>query len=330
LLKRSATSAKLVITWRDFFLLIAIFFSVISRAFRFLFRLISSRPVAVLITGTGNLIWEQMGYILCARLLGIKAFLHYHGPFYLFWRRSSIWKKKMIAFIYRRLSGLFLLSQMDRNHALDFMPAGRVFVVPNGISSAAFSFEYQERLSVRDNVTRVIFLGGVHPSRKGSTELLAAVDNLTMRGCRAEYYLSGSEEIRLALTAKSDQVKEQLKYVGWITEEDKMRYFRQSDIMVLPSYDEGLPYVLIEAMASGMAVVSTKIGGIPDLVPSELYGLLVEAGDVEALTAALQKMISDREYRYKVGRESIKRIKSEYVQEVIFANLASRIHGVAS
>ena len=85
-----------------------------------------------------------------------------------------------------------------------------------------------------------------------------------------------------------------LVFHGYVSGEEKREIFRNSDILVLPSYGEGMPIVIMEAMASGCAIVSTKVGAIPEVI-KERNGILHEPGDVSALSTALMKLIENKE-----------------------------------
>ncbi len=83
-----------------------------------------------------------------------------------------------------------------------------------------------------------------------------------------------------------------------MTGEHKVNLLNSSDVYVLPSYNEGFPMGVLEAMSSGVAVVSSTAGGIPDAISNHEDGLLIEPGDVDALAEALIEMISNRKMNY--------------------------------
>ncbi|MEW6747241.1 MAG: glycosyltransferase [Planctomycetota bacterium] len=123
----------------------------------------------------------------------------------------------------------------------------------------------------------------------------------------------GEERERIGELAHELGVAPLVQFLGWIDE--PRRYIRAFDVVVLPSDAEGLPLVLVEAMAAGGAVLATAVGGVPDLVTHEVDGLLVPPRDPGALARALQRLIADRALRERLGRAALARA-THYTMEL--------------
>ena len=91
------------------------------------------------------------------------------------------------------------------------------------------------------------------------------------------------------------------EFRGWVSGSAKVKALNECSIIVLASHREGFPNVLLEGMASGLAVVATRVGAVPNLIRHEETGLLVEPGDVRALGASLVRLVADRKLREKCG-----------------------------
>jgi glycosyltransferase involved in cell wall biosynthesis len=91
---------------------------------------------------------------------------------------------------------------------------------------------------------------------------------------------------------------------GWVQGQEKLRAFSEADVFVLPSYVEGTPNAVLEAMAAGRAVIATRVGGIPDLIEPEKTGILIEAGDIAALGVALVRLRQHPELRQALGEQA--------------------------
>ena len=92
-----------------------------------------------------------------------------------------------------------------------------------------------------------------------------------------------------------------MEYLGWISGLDKEQALNDSSIFVLPSYYEGMPVTVLEAMAHGCLVVATKVGGVPTMIEDNETGLLISPKSEEELLNALIKALSDEDYRRKLG-----------------------------
>ena len=102
---------------------------------------------------------------------------------------------------------------------------------------------------------------------------------------------------------------------GNVAPEDVPLFLQASDFLVLPSYSEGLPQAVLEAMNCGLAVVATRVGGVPEAVIDGRTGLLVEAKNVEQLRDAMERMIGDEAFRLAAGREGLARAREVFDSE---------------
>lgn len=139
--------------------------------------------------------------------------------------------------------------------------------------------------------------------RKGTYDLVRAVEQLP-EDIRSQLrvVLAGDgevEEVRTFVTARN--LESVIDVVGWIDVPTRDRYLRVADIFVLPSYDEGLPMAMLEAMAHGIVPLTTPVGGIPEAVTDGVDGLLVPPGDAAALAAGLHRLVEDHDLRARLG-----------------------------
>jgi len=102
------------------------------------------------------------------------------------------------------------------------------------------------------------------------------------------------------------------KLEGWITGDEKKLLLNKSDMFVLPSYAEGMPNSILEAMSASMPIVSTNVGAIPELVKNEINGFIVSPGDIDGLHTSITKLIQDTELRVTMGVNSRKRVISNH------------------
>jgi glycosyltransferase involved in cell wall biosynthesis len=171
----------------------------------------------------------------------------------------------------------------------------RFRVVPNAVDTTAF--HPAARTSPRSSARRLIFVGNLEPTEhKGFPTLLDALHTLAQR--RGDWHLDvvgeGPSRAEYEEKVAASAIAGSVTFHGAVPKTRVAEMMRASDIFVMPSRFENLPCVIIEAMASGLPVVSTTVGGIPEMV-TEADGILVGPGDAPALAEALDRVLSKPE-----------------------------------
>jgi glycosyltransferase involved in cell wall biosynthesis len=157
----------------------------------------------------------------------------------------------------------------------------------------------------------LLFLGRLG-ERKGSYDLLRAVASISDDFPDLKLLMGGDGEIeKIRVEAQRLGIADKVELLGWVRGPDKTALLTRASVYVLPSYNEGLPMSVLEAMAAGLPVISTPIGGIPEAVTDGVEGNLVKPGDVDAFSAALRRLLSDPSLRRQMGEAA--RLKVETV-----------------
>jgi colanic acid/amylovoran biosynthesis glycosyltransferase len=167
--------------------------------------------------------------------------------------------------------------------------------------------------------------------QKGQLLLVEASHRLAMRGVVFDLVLAGDGELRAEIEASISRHKLQgrVRVTGWISGAEVREQILASRALVLPSFAEGLPIVLMEAMALRRPVISTFVAGIPELVQSGNTGWLVPAGDVEALVDAMQACLEARaETLIRMGDAAQKRVLKRHSVDTAAAQLAKLFQSV--
>ncbi len=158
----------------------------------------------------------------------------------------------------------------------------------------------------------VIVFAGRQAKNKGYFDLLRAIHSLRGRGIDARLLTTGrtpDEEMNVETSIIHDLgLGPFIENLG--EREDHLRYLAAGDVFALPSYQEGFPMALLEAMAAGLPVVATAVGGIPELVKDGLQGYLVAPGAIDALADALLKLALNPGDRSAFGRAALERAKA--------------------
>lgn len=187
--------------------------------------------------------------------------------------------------------------------------SNRIHVVYNGIDHAVFHPRDKQaarrQLGLDPGRKPVVFVGNLK-KEKGCRELLDAFTHVAGNAPDADLYFigNGSEARLLQETASRAGLESRIRLVGGIEHAAVATWFNASHVVALPSYNEGVPNVLLEAMACGTPVVATKVGGIPEIV-QDSSGILVTAQDSDALESALAESLV-RQWDAGVIRQTVR------------------------
>lgn len=155
---------------------------------------------------------------------------------------------------------------------------------------------------------KILFLGWV-TKNKGIYDLINAIKKIRNKDFILEIAGNGDEFKNLKSLLQKEGLNKKVHLLNWVYGEEKKQLLNRADIFVLPSYREGMPNSLIEAMSSNTAVISTTVGGIPDLIKSGINGILVNPGDIEALKNAILYYLDDEERMIDFAQKALDHVK---------------------
>ena len=168
---------------------------------------------------------------------------------------------------------------------------------------------------------------------KGHGDLLEAAARLVARGIPFELWLAGEGPERAAIERHIDErgLGERIRLLGTVPHAELLGMYRdgQVDCVVLPSLHEGLSVALIEAMAYGVPVIATRVGGVPELL-EDGAGVLVPPGDADALTEALARVLGSATLRAELAHAGRRRVEAEFEVHAIARELACRFDGATA
>jgi glycosyltransferase involved in cell wall biosynthesis len=204
--------------------------------------------------------------------------------------------------------------------------------VPTGVTTDA-----EADPALHDRPPSITCIGTLHEV-KGQRHLIAALATLAERGVNVCCRFVGDGPDRAELEGLVDKLGlgGSVEFLGQRMRSDVLELLAETDILVAPSVPtsggkrEGLPVVLIEAMAAGVPVVASHLSGIPELVENEVTGLTVPPGDPSAIADALARLLADRPLRQRLARAGRERIEIEYDLDRNAARLIRLFAGTAA
>lgn len=194
----------------------------------------------------------------------------------------------------------------------------KIVVVPSGIDCEFFDrdrpevkekvFKIKEELGINDKVV-IGFAGRLVPA-KGLNYLFSALKQIEDEASNVVVLIVGDGAQKSELEMQAKDLKVRTIFAGW--QRDMLPYYALMDVFVLPSLFEGLPNVVLEAMAMKTAVVATNVGGNPDVLANGQNGFLVPPRDVSKLAFALKKLVKAEDLRVEMGMENRRKVEKDY------------------
>ncbi|MFR9502514.1 MAG: glycosyltransferase family 4 protein [Rikenellaceae bacterium] len=232
-----------------------------------------------------------------AKLFGKKVIIHFHA----FSPETTIESssKSVYRYLFSRADRVVVLSESWRKAVNDsFDLSDKVVVVFNPCTTEPSSEVVQKQ-------NQILYAGTVN-ARKGYADMIKAFAKIAKKHPDWKIVFAGNGEIEEGKTlSKELNIENQVVFLGWVNGADKDRAFKKATIFCLPSYAEGFPMAVLDAWAYGLPVITTPVGGIPDVAIDGENMLLFNPGDIDKLAAQMDDMICNRELRASIIKESL-------------------------
>ena len=262
------------------------------------------RPDIIHVHNTASLHYALIG----KRVSGAKIVMTAHG-------RGKGGGRSHGATSWAKTDAVIAVSRAVARDMAAEVPANRLSVILNGVEPTAAK---RSRADVRaelgiDNSETVGIIVARIDAMKGHDDLIQAWAQLHATGKKAVLLIAGDGEARMArekLTRDCGLDAQQVQFLGFRS--DAPDLLAACDFFLLPSLTEGLPLSILEAMAQGLPIVATDVGGIPELVADGVHGLLVPPKNPDLLASAIEKVVNDAALRGRFGTAGKRRVTEEF------------------
>lgn len=260
--------------------------------------------------------WRFSLYVFFGKLSNKNVIMHIHGAeFKSFYGESNIFLKFIISAVLESTERLIVLSKHWKDYFEEISPKVSKIIVENSVSLTKLNIER----NYNSDVKKVLFLGGL-TARKGVNELLEAIPKIKDKNENILFTVAGfplkNEKL---LLKRLERAEEQglLDLRVNISNDTKSQLFLDSHIFLLQSFDEGLPFTILEAMSYGLPVVSTPVGAIPEVIVEEENGILISPGKSNQLVEKILELISNVDLLKKMQTANLLKIKNHYSTSVM-------------
>ncbi len=253
--------------------------------------------------------WERTIYTFFSLIADKKIFLHYLGSFDQFYYSSNRLGKFFIRLSLSLVDKIGVLSERTFLDISSFLDKGKIELIPSSVDTTQI---VKRRHKSRD-ILKLLFIGGSDPYRKGIKEILEIMPSVVREYNNIQFIFSGSQVLKDLIDNLDPVIGEKhTEFIGFFDEKDKWDIYQSADILLLPSHNEGLPYVIIEALASGLPIISSTVGGISEVVKDGENGFIIEPGDKIALKSKILKLARDLELRYVFSQANWKKARDNF------------------
>jgi len=282
-------------------------FKALQRIFKYCSSLLLKRPDAVLLfTAIGASVAEKGLMAWAAKLSRIPVFLFPRGAELIDIVRKKPIQRMWIVPAMRGATHLLCQGPAWQRFAVSDLGfrTSKTEIIHNWSASADLLRIGANRPKSSDSsVTRVLFLGWLE-KEKGIFELLDACEQLAPR---FDFMLSvaglGHAEAEAKRFVQGCNLNSRVDFVGWVHAAEKMRLLEESDILVLPSWAEGFPNAVIEAMSAKLSVIVTSVGNVPDLLRNREHALIIPPKNVDALRESLKELFVNKDFRVQLAED---------------------------
>ncbi len=283
---------------------------------KLLFKLIFNRDIKIIhiqASQNGSFCRKTIVFYL-SKLFAKKVILHIHSDsFDSFYSNSNYVIKKIIISVLKGSDLILALSEIWQDKINKIAPNTNIIVLHNPVNIKECNHKKSEKCNI-------LFMGRLG-KRKGIYDIIKAAKYIKSPNIVINIYGDG-DITKFKNFVTDNNLQDRIKINGWVSGTEKEKVFKDSNVLILPSYNEGLPISILEAMAYGLPVISTPVGGIPEAVINDVNGFLIQAGDFEALAEKIDVLAGNKQLAQTMGQESYRIAKEKFDTNVIISQLS--------
>lgn len=261
--------------------------------------------------------WESCLYSWMSRRLGKPVFMRLGGAFNIFYESSSDRAKRLIVKGVMAPDRLIVQSEYWRDYLAGLGRTDGVIVLSNSVPESMLVAAE----SVRNDPPVCLFVIGNESVRKGAETFIQALKSETVKSANVQFHcIAVPPDVDGKLSAMG--YGSRLRTEGFIDHDALIQAMRSADFFLLPSFGEGFPNSLLEAMAAGLAPVVTPVGAVPEIVTDGENAIVMSPGDADQLAGAITRLAADQEIRFQMAQKAQERLQQAYLAHVVLERLA--------
>jgi glycosyltransferase involved in cell wall biosynthesis len=255
---------------------------------------------------------RELTMIMLCKLLGYSSLVQFHGG-----NLTRLMKKDRVPFYIKLIlkwSALcVVLTEIQKQPLLNFVAENKITVIPNMVDTSQFIVKNKKTNYI------ILFMSRIDIA-KGVYDVFEAIPEVIKNYPQARFIFAGEgpDKAKLELLCCTNGLIKQVKFLGYIDDEQKINFLAHGDIFLFPSHlNEGIPYSLLEAMAAGLPVITTPVGAIPEIIQDEEHGILVPPEQPAKLAESIIKLLKSKRRRGKMAKQNRYTAETKYDIKIV-------------
>lgn len=290
----------------------------LSGLMRFVFLSVSNDfQVAHIHASSGRSFVRKVCFFILAKLFRKKVIFHIHSSnFEFYYQNPSRIQRLLIKIVLSQADLVVVLAERWKELLLKrfpFISKPKIRVTRNPVALPLARAHHSNGAK-----KRVLFMGLLVRS-KGIYDIIHAAPRVINKENDAEFVFCGigPEETELRKRVRQLNIEDHVTFAGWVEGRTKFAYMRKAEIFVLPSYQEGMPIALLEAMSFGLPVISTRVSAIPEIIEEGKNGFLIEPGDVDSLVERICLLLENHKLRAAMRAQNLVAARRFSLKEIV-------------
>jgi len=251
---------------------------------------------------------RDASYLLFSKILKKRVVFQFHGGWM---KRIGLLKlpfgKTLFKYIFGLADVILFLSNKQMEKFQNIFNLSNVGKTLNFIDIES----YKKTLMSEEETVKILFLGRLDKA-KGILDLLNVFSLIESFDVKLVIAGEGILKDEMLEFIRQKQLKGKIDMVGYVEGKEKIQLYNQVDIFALPSWHEGFPYSVLEAMSCSLPIIATKVGALPEVIESGVNGFLVDVGDTESLLRNVQELVNNKELRKQMGLRNRSLVEENY------------------
>ena len=287
--------------------------------FRYMVTLVTNRPDGAHInTSISSFsLWRDLFFLGLTKLFRVKVLFQIHGGrLDEFLETRSFFSNLVILRMLRLADQIAVLSSLQKQAFEKFGIQNEVMIVPNIVDADKFSRNPRGKESSGNSEKRIVmlFVTPIFYRKKGVWEILEAIPQVIQQHKNVTFVFIGADQEESAMKKYTleNGLQGHVKFLGRQFDQAIIDAYNDADIFLLPSYEEGFPLTILEAMAAGLPVISTPVGAIPEVIENGINGFLIPPRNSQALAEKLILLVENRKLRETMAENNKGKVREKY------------------